>query len=150
PTLGKRTDGAREDLIDEELHVGAAQRDAVRDARHAELRRIRGQIDAAERACHDLDATDGLALAAVLRADGAGLELLALAVGAERADAAVVLARRAVLVARADAVAAALARATVRGAGEAVLRGGVALPVAAAVAHAAIGRAREAVLGGLA
>ena len=37
---GQRSDGARQHLIDEELHVGAPERHAVRHARDAELRRL--------------------------------------------------------------------------------------------------------------
>lgn len=86
-------DSAVEDLVDEELHVGATLGDAVGDARETERGRLRLEIDASEGALDYREAVFGHALTAVLRADRTGLEALADAVRAHRADAAVVLAR---------------------------------------------------------
>ncbi len=148
--LGQVRDDAVEHLVDEELHVGATLRHAVGDARHAEHGRVRLDVDALEGAADDLEARLRRARAAVLRADRAGLEVLALPVRAHRAHAAVLLAGRARLVVVAEAVAAADAFAAVGGAGRAVLRLRVADAVAAGLAGAAVGRAGEAVLGRLA
>src|SRR5512133_2425642 len=71
--LGRVREEAREHLVDEELHVGAPLRDAVGDARHAEIGRVRLEIDALDRAADDLEARLRHALSAVLRADRAGL-----------------------------------------------------------------------------
>src|SRR4051812_41680809 len=91
--LGQGADGAVDELVDEELHVGATLGDAVRDAGEAEVgREAAAEVDAAaDHAGHDLEAADGLALAAVVRAVGARLELVGLAdaVAAHGAHAAV-------------------------------------------------------------
>src|SRR6185369_7097455 len=103
---------------EEELGVGAAECEAVGNARNADLGRVRSELDALEGARERLEAAQGGALAAVLVAVCTRLELLAFRVATDRADAAVVRARRARLTGLADAVAAAFAFSAVVGAGE--------------------------------
>ncbi len=148
--LADLRDGTVEDLVHEELHVGATLGDAVGDARNAEGRRLHLQIDATEGALNDRETIFRHALTAVGRADGAGLEALADAVRAHRADAAVVLARRARLGRLAEPVAAAFAFAAIGRAGEAILGRRVADAVAARLARTAIGGAVQAVFAGFA
>lgn len=148
--LADLRDGTVEDLVHEELHVGATLGDAVRDARDAEGRWLHLQIDASEGALNDRETIFWHALTAICRADRAGLKALADTVRAHRADTAVVLARRARLGRLAEPVATSGAFSAIGRAGEAILGRRVADAVAARLARTAVGGAVQTVFAGFA
>ena len=139
--------GAIDELIDEELHVGTTASAAVADAGDADFRGAPGQVEALERAVDDLEAGQQVAGAAVGRAVGARLELVGFAdvVAANRTNAAILFATGAVFGFEAAAVAAAFADAAIIGAGEAGFAPRIAGAVAAGVTSTTVGGAGQAV-----